>query len=301
MTAVIEVRDLAKRYRSVTAVDSISFTIEENSITGLLGSNGAGKTTVMQLLTGQAFASGGSIHVFGADPLENEAVLSRICFIKESQRYNDDYKVHHVLAAARIVHPNWDADFAAQLVEDFALPLGRGMKKLSRGMLSAVGVVIGLASRAPLTFFDEPYLGLDALARQVFYDRLLVDCAENPRTVVLSTHLIDEVADLLSDVLLIDHGRILLASDADRLRGQSVTVTGPRDAVSRVVGSRVQLACERLGDFTRTTVRGQLDEGERRAASDGGVSLEPISLQQLILLTTAGATRGLPTTEGVSR
>ena len=228
MSPVVVVRGLTKRYRAVAALDSVSFTIEENSITGLLGRNGAGKTTLMQLLTGQNFPTGGAISVYGENPLENDAVLSRVCFIKETQRYNDDFAVHHVLAAARIVYPNWDAGFADQLVEDFALPLGRGMRKLSRGMLSAVGITVGLASRAPLTFFDEPYLGLDAVARQIFYDRLLADYAENPRTVVLSTHLVDEVADLLSNVLVLDHGRVLLDAEADALRGQAVTVTGPR-------------------------------------------------------------------------
>lgn len=286
MSAVVAVRGLTKTYRSLLAVDGVTFTVEEDSITGLLGRNGAGKTTLMALLTGQVVPSSGSVAVFGADPLENDAVLTRTCFIKESQRYNPDFKVRHVLAAAEIVYPNWDAVFAATLVRDFDLPLGRGMKKLSRGMLSAVGVVIGLASRAPLTFFDEPYLGLDAGARHVFYDRLLADHAEHPRTVVLSTHLIDEVADLLSDVLLLDSGRIVLAAEADSLRGRAVTATGPRDAVDRVVAGRPRLACERLGDLTRTTIEGRLEDADRRAAAAAGVSLEPVSLQQLVLLTT---------------
>jgi ABC-2 type transport system ATP-binding protein len=301
MTAVVVVRDLTKRYRSVTALDSVSFTIEENSITGLLGRNGAGKTTVMALLTGQVFRTSGHLAVFGADPVENDAVLSRTCFIKESQRYNEDFKVKHVLAAARIVYSQWDGDFAAQLIEDFSLPLERNIRRLSRGMQSAVGVVVGLASRAPLTFFDEPYLGLDAVARQLFYDRLLADYAENPRTVILSTHLVDEVADLLSNVLLIDHGRVLLDAEADSLRGQAVTVTGPRPAVARVVAGRRQLACERLGEFTRTTVHGRLDESERRAAADAGLSIEPISLQQLMLLTTRESQDGVLGREEISR
>jgi ABC-2 type transport system ATP-binding protein len=93
-------------------------------------------------------------------------------------------------------------------------------------MTSAVGIVIGLASRAPVTLFDEPYLGLDAVARQLFYDRLLADYAEHPRTVVLSTHLIEEIAPLLERVLLIDRGRVLLDADAEALGGSAVTVTG---------------------------------------------------------------------------
>src|SRR5260221_9730741 len=101
------------------------------------------------------------------------------------------------------------------------------MKALSRGMLSAAGVIVGLASRAPLTIFDEPYLGLDAVARSIFYDRLLEDYAEHPRTVILSTHLIDEVSRLLEHILVIDQGRLILDEDADALRGRAFAVVGP--------------------------------------------------------------------------
>ena len=107
-------------------------------------------------------------------------------------------------------------------VDDFNLPLKRRIKKLSRGMLSAVGIVIGLASRAPLTIFDEPYLGLDVVSRGLFYDRLMEDYLEHPRTVILSTHLIDEVSNLLEHVLVIDNGKLIIDEDAEDLRGKSV-------------------------------------------------------------------------------
>ena len=93
-------------------------------------------------------------------------------------------------------------------------------------MLSAVGIVIGLASRAPLTIFDEPYLGLDAVSRGIFYDRLMEDYSEHPRTVILSTHLIDEVSNLLEHVLVIDNGKLIIDQDAEELRGRAFTVTG---------------------------------------------------------------------------
>src|SRR6201999_993022 len=108
------------------------------------------------------------------------------------------------------------------LLADFGLPADRAVKKLSRGMRSALGIVIGVAARAEGTLFDEPYAGLDAVARQIFYDRLLADYAEHPRTIVLSTHLIDEVAGLLEHVLLIDRGRLIVDEEAERLRGQVV-------------------------------------------------------------------------------
>src|SRR5262249_40772508 len=151
-------------------------------------------TTLMQIITGQQFASSGTVEVMGASPVENDTVLTNVCFVRENLRYPEWFTVRHSLRAAALLFPRWDEAFAQSLVDEFRLPRFRQMRKLSRGMLSAVGVIIGLASRAPLTLFDEPYLGLDAVARQLFYDRLLADYAEHPRTIVLSTHLIDEVA-----------------------------------------------------------------------------------------------------------
>src|SRR3954470_2331067 len=253
-TAAATVRDVTMRFRGHTALDGVSTVIERDSITGLLGRNGAGKTTLMQLLTGHRLPTSGSVEVLGGAPYENEGVLSRICFVKEGQRYPDHFRVHDALGAAALVYPDWDADLAAELLRDFDLPGKRPVKKLSRGMTSAVGIVIGLASRAPVTLFDEPYLGLDAVARQLFYDRLLADYAEHPRTVVLSTHLIEEIAPLLEHVLLIDRGRVLLDADAESLRDSAVTVTGPAEQVHSFARQHELLHSEFLGGHARAVV-----------------------------------------------
>ncbi|MGH8240979.1 MAG: ABC transporter ATP-binding protein, partial [Steroidobacteraceae bacterium] len=198
---IASARGLGKRFGDFAALDGIDFSLQENKIYGLLGRNGAGKTTLMQILTGQEFQTSGVVEIFGQTPHENARVLTDVCFVKESQKYPDDFKVRHVLASARHLLPHWNEELAQALLEDFDLPPCRKVKKLSRGMTSALGVTVGLASRAPLTLFDEPYLGLDAVARHRFYDRLLADYAEHPRTVVLSTHLIDEVSDLIEHVI----------------------------------------------------------------------------------------------------
>jgi len=291
MSAVIRVEGLSKSYgrgaNAVHAVADARFALEENRIHGLLGRNGAGKTTLMQLLTGQEFATHGEIEVFGETPVENARVLERVCFIKESQRYPDDFRVTHVLRSAPWYFAEWDADFADELVERFRVPVNRRMKKLSRGQLSAVGVIVGLASRAPLTFFDEPYLGLDAVARQLFYDLLLADYAEHPRTVVLSTHLIDEVSNLLEHVLVIDDGRIIIDADADELRGSAIDVVGARTVVEAFTADREVLHRTQLGGLATATVAG-LDDAGRAAARDAGLELAPVSLQQLVIRTTTG-------------
>ncbi len=285
MTAIVQVQGLTKRFGSVTAVDDVTFEIQENTITGLLGRNGAGKTTVMNLLTGQDFATRGDIRVFGASPVENSQVLQNLSFIKESQKYPDDFRPKHVLASAPWFFPNWDAEFAARLVDDFRLPVDRRIKKLSRGQLSSVGVIVGLASRAPLTFFDEPYLGLDAVARQIFYDRLLEDYSEHPRTVILSTHLIDEVSNLLENIIVIDQGRIIMDQDTDSLRGSAATVVGTRAAVDAFVVGREVLARDGIGGLASVTVT-RLDDRDRAEAASAGLELSPVSLQQLIVQRT---------------
>ncbi|UIP59818.1 ABC transporter ATP-binding protein [Agromyces marinus] len=298
-STVARARGLTKRYGSFTAIDGVDLDIQEGRIYGLLGRNGAGKTTIMQLLTGQIFANAGELEVFGRTPAEHADVLRRMCFIAEAQRYPEDFTPANVFHAAPWFFENWDGEFAERLIADFRLPVKRRVKKLSRGQLSAVGVIVGLASRAPLTFFDEPYLGLDAVARHIFYDRLLEDYAEHPRTVVLSTHLIDEVANLLEHVILIDQGRILLDRDAEEVRGSATTVAGPSAAVEQFVGTRPVMARDSLGGLASVTVDGQLDRGDRIRAAELGLELAPVSLQQLIVHLTGTELAG-PNEKGVA-
>ncbi|MDF2442579.1 MAG: type transport system ATP-binding protein [Subtercola sp.] len=279
---------LTKRFGDVTALDDVTISITPNRIHGLLGRNGAGKTTLMQLLTGQEFATSGTISVFGHSPVENARVLQQLCFIKESQKYPEDFRPKHVFRNAPLFFDNWDQAFADELIADFRLPLNRRIKKLSRGQLSSLGVIVGLASRAPLTFFDEPYLGLDAVARQLFYDRLLEDFAEHPRTIILSTHLIDEVQNLLERVIVIDDGRILVDADAEELRGSATTLAGTATAIDAFTAGREVLHRQVLGSLAQVTV-GRLTDDERRAAAASGIDVTPVSLQQLVVALSGTA------------
>ncbi|WP_435277675.1 ABC transporter ATP-binding protein [Rhodococcus yananensis] len=278
---VVRARAVGRRFGDVAALSDVDLTLGGNTIYGLLGRNGAGKSTLMQLIAGHLRPTSGRIEVFGTDPYENDAVQQQLCFVADSRRYPDDMCVGHVLAAATALLPLWDADYADRLVDAFALPRGRKAKKLSRGMTSALGIVVGLASRAPVTVFDEPYLGLDALAREMFYDELLVDYAENPRTIVLSTHLVDEVADLLEHVLVLDRGRLVLDEDTDALRTRAAVAQGPSDDVARFVGDSTVLHRERLGGTARVTFLRDDPHVDARRPAD--VDVRPVSLQDLVV------------------
>jgi ABC-2 type transport system ATP-binding protein len=278
--STVEIDDATVRFRGATALSGVTTGFAADTITGLLGRNGAGKTTLMQLVTGHRVPTSGAVRVFGEAPFENDGVLARICFVKESQRYPDHFRVIDAVTAASRLFAEWDADLARQLLVDFELPLKRPIKKLSRGMISAVGIVIGLASRAELTVFDEPYLGLDAVARQLFYDRLLADYAENPRTIVLSTHLIEEIGDLLEHVVLIDHGRVVVDEDAEKLRSSALTVSGPSADVESAIRNYEVLTRESLAGRTRAMVRTVPGVD---VMMNPGVTLEPVNLQQFVV------------------
>lgn len=285
-TTAVQVRGLSKAYGGVHALDDVSFSVEEGVICGLLGRNGAGKTTALQVITGHALPTSGSVEVFGRRPFEDRAAMASMCFVKEGQRYPEDFTVGHVLASGADLLPGWDADFADRLLDRFELPPRRRVKKLSRGMTSALGIVLGLASRAPLTVFDEPYLGLDAAARQIFYDELLADYAERPRTVLLSTHLIDEVADLLERVVVIDRGRVLMDDSVENLRQGAVVATGPSHAVERLMADATVLSRDELGEQARIAGTGRWTADELSGARAAGISVEPASLQQLVVGAT---------------
>jgi ABC-2 type transport system ATP-binding protein len=287
MTPAISVTGLTRRYADQVALDDVHLTIGTETITGLLGRNGAGKTTLLRILAGQEFPSSGSVRVFGSSPAENEDVLRRLVLVREDQAY-PDFKVCHALRAASFCYPRWDAGLASSLLKDFGVRANKAIDSLSRGQRSALGITIGLAARAEVTLFDEPYAGLDAVARQIFYDRLLVEYANFARTVLLSTHLIDEAAALFENVVVIDRGRVVLDTTADGLRGMVTTVSGPVLAVDSFTQGRPVWERRGLGSQASAVMVGPVSGEDRERARSLGLDLTPLSLQELVVHASAG-------------
>ncbi|MBD7969989.1 ABC transporter ATP-binding protein [Paenibacillus gallinarum] len=292
MADVIELNGLTKSYgKTFHALQDLNLTIQENKIYGLLGRNGAGKTTLLHLISAQLFPTSGELKVFGEAPYENKEVLRQICFIKESQKYPDTFRVRDVLSLASSLYPNWNALLADSLVLQFNLPANRRVKKLSRGMLSSVGIIIGLASRAPLTIFDEPYLGLDAVARQLFYDQLIQDYMEYPRTIVLSTHLIDEISAMLEQVIVLHEGKLLLNEEAEQFRGSAFHISGKQSDVDHFITGKEVLHQEVLGSMCSAVVRTPNQKDFHKQAELNNLKLAPVSLQQLMVYLTKQTNR----------
>lgn len=287
----VQALDLTISYADTVAVDSVDLSLEPGRIHGLLGRNGSGKTTLLSVLAGLRRPTHGRILVDGEDPFENPRVLAGTCLIRESGDIVDTDRVGQVLDFAAALRPDWDVAFAARLVERFGLSLDTRAGALSRGRRSALGVVLGLAARSPLTVLDEVYLGMDAPSRYAFYDELLADYVEHPRTIILSSHLIDEIERLFEGVLVLHEGRVLLNDDADAVRGRGATVTGPADAVDGFVaelgagGLRV-LGAQRLGATKQVSVFGDLDGDSRARALALGLDLGSVPLQDLFVHLT---------------
>jgi len=290
----VQAVDLSINYGNTVAVDRIGFTLEPGKIHGLLGRNGSGKTTLLSVLAGLRRPTTGRVLVDGVDPFENARVMAGTCLIRESGDLIATDRVGRVLDFAAALRPDWDADFAAQLIARFGLSLDKKASALSRGQRSALGVVLGLAARSPLTMLDEVYLGMDAPTRYAFYDELLADYVEHPRTIILSSHLIDEIERLFEGVLVLHEGRVLVNDDADAMRGRGASVTGPADVVDQFVATLIvdgvrALGAQRLGSTKQVSIFGDVDSDTRLQARALGLEIGSMPLQDLFVhLTDSG-------------
>jgi ABC-2 type transport system ATP-binding protein len=289
MTIGIETRGLTCRYGDVTAVDDLSVSIPAGTLCGLLGRNGSGKSTLLAAVAAFQRPSDGTLLVDGEDPYENPGVVEQICLVRETGDIDSDCSVSEALWLSQLLRPNWEQDYALELLDAFEVPLDKNVKALSLGQRSAVASTIGLASRAPLTLFDETYLGLDAVSRRRFYDELLGEYLRSGRTFVISSHLIGEIAPLLERVVVLDHGRLTLDADAESLRGQGMSITGPTELVDEATVDATVLHERRLGPTRRVTILGTVDDETRRRLGAQGLEFGPVPLEDLLVhLTDVG-------------
>ena len=289
MSLDVALRGVTVRYGSTVALDTVDLDLRPGVITGLFGRNGSGKTTLASLLAAFRRPTSGTVRVGGQDPWENAPITRATALVRESGDVLVDDTIAANLDLAARARPTFSPEFAAQLMDVFELDPDRKPGKLSRGKRSAVGIVLGLASRAPLTILDEVHLGLDAPSRVALYDALLADYLTHPRTIVLSSHLIDEVDRLIEDVVVLDRGKVLLAQEADALRTTALAVSGPAAAVEAFAADQRVLARQRLGGTAQVTVHGATAADAARAGALG-LDLGPVPLQDLIVHLTSEVT-----------
>ena len=278
---------LVLRFGRTRALDGVELDLEPGRIHGLLGRNGAGKTTLLAVLASLLRARG-VVQVGGRDPFEDRERMSQICLIRESGNVVGDEKLTFNLDLHAANRPSFDRAWAQQLMAEFGLSPNAKPDKLSRGQRSSFGAILGLASRAPLTMFDEVQLGMDAPTRQLFMDLLIADQARHPRTIILSSHLITEIEHLLETVTVLHDGRVLLSAEADEVRRRGVTLTGPAAAIDAVASRLSVVSTRDLGPTRQITAFGEPDEALFAQAQRSGLDVSAAPLQDLFIHLTGG-------------
>ena len=282
----VEMRNVSIRCRSFNILEDVSMNLEHGKIYGLIGRNGAGKTSLLSVLAAFRKPSVGEVIVGDEVLFENEALMQCVSFVYQRNYAEESSRVGKFLKTEMKFRPNFDEAYAEELVEKFGLPVRSRVKHLSKGMQSVLSVVIGLASRSPLTIFDEAYLGMDAPTRVLFYEELLMEQERHPRTIVVSTHLVSEMEYLFDEVVMIHQGRIVVQGTHEDVVSQGVSVTGTVDMVDGFVLGKEVLNTQLLGGVKQAMLYGELSESEQRVAEDFGVEVGTVSLQDLFIHLT---------------
>lgn len=288
MTPTLSVRNLTQTFGETTALADLSLTLSTPGIHGLLGRNGSGKTTLMSIIAGLRKPTAGTVTLDDAPVYENYAATTRICIIRESGDTTSEWSdsIDDSLALARDMRPFWDDAYAKKLLDLFELTPIMKVRTLSRGQRAKLACALGLAARAPLTLFDEAYLGMDAPARYAFYDALLEDFMTHPRMIVVSSHHIEEVAKLFEEVVIIDAGRLVLHETADALRGRGISLTGPATTVD-ALAARARLLSEKSLGPTKSVALYDAPDSLIEDARKAGIEIGAMPIQDIFVHLTA--------------
>lgn len=284
--AILETKNLTKSYGAIHALKDFSISLESNRIYGLLGRNGAGKTTFLNLITSRIFADNGEITVLGQNVVENQDVLAKMCYMPEKNLFIPSMKVSEIISSAAKFYETFDMEYALTLCKRFDLSTKKKFKSLSRGYESIVKVIIGLASRAPITIFDEPVLGLDAAVRDLFYRELIEDYANAPRTYIISTHLIEESADVFEEILIIKEGTLIEHLSVEELKERACYVSGKIDVVDSAISGLNVLHSEMIGNVKVSVIFDKLTEDRQKKLSGYDVDISPVSVQKIFIYLT---------------
>jgi ABC-2 type transport system ATP-binding protein len=222
MTSLVSARNVSKSYGTTRAVDDVSFDIEKGRIMGLIGPNGAGKTTLLKAVLGLTDCQG-SLSVLGLDPFrQRKELMQNICFIADVAVLPRWIKVSQLLDFLQSIHPRFSRERAEELLSQTKIRKTAKVRELSKGMVTQLHLSIITAIDAKLLVLDEPTLGLDIIFRKDFYANLLNDYFDEERTIIITTHQVEEIENLLTDVMFINDGRVVLDAQMDELSSQFV-------------------------------------------------------------------------------
>jgi len=233
MTSLVSARNVSKNFGAIRAVDDVSFEIEQGRITGLIGPNGAGKTTLLKAVLGLTECQG-SLSVLGLDPFrQRKELLQNICFIADVAVLPRWIRVSQLLDFIEHIHPKFSRSRAEKMLGETKIPSTAKVRELSKGMVTQLHLSIITAIDAKLLVLDEPTLGLDIIFRKEFYGNLLSDYFDGERTILITTHQVEEIENLLTDVMFINDGKIVLDAGMDELPEKYVELMASGEQADR--------------------------------------------------------------------
>lgn len=277
----IEVKHISKNYGSTCALDDVNLRFEENKIYGLLGRNGAGKSTLLKIITNQIYSNSGEILVDGEIVSDNDTALGKLFLMSEKNYYPEKMKIKTVFKWAVNFYPNFDAAYAIKIAERFELNLNKTVKSLSTGYSSIFKLVMALSVNTPYILLDEPVLGLDANHRDMFYRILIEKYSENPCTIIISTHLIEEVSSVIEDIVILKKGKIIENESCEELLSSGYTISGSASVVDAFLKGKNVIGTDTLGGLKTAYVLGTMEQ-----VIPTGIEVTKLDLQKLFIQLT---------------
>jgi len=277
----IEIKNVSKNYGKVQALSNVNLTFEGKKIYGLLGRNGAGKSTLLNIITSRIFADDGEVLIDGIPAKENDHALRKVYLMSEKNFYPGKMKIKQVFKWTRQFYPDFDEDYANKLAECFELNTGKTVKSLSTGYNSIFKLIIALSVNTPYVLLDEPVLGLDANHRDLFYKVLIEKYSQSPCTMVISTHLIEEVSNIIENIVIIKKGRIIKNESCESLLASGYSVAGTASKVDNYIAGRNVLGIDNLGGLKQAYLLGKIDD-----EIPDGIEIGKLDLQKLFIQLT---------------
>ncbi|MBU3172047.1 ATP-binding cassette domain-containing protein [Clostridium estertheticum] len=285
----IKLLNVSKRYGDTFALDNISLTIEENKIYGLLGRNGAGKTTLLNIINNRIFADKGVISIDGKTLSHDKNALGNTYFMTEQNLYPQAMKVKELFKWSKEFYPNFDMTYALELSKKFELNINKRIRELSTGYASICKIINTMASGAEILMFDEPVLGLDANHRELFYKELMEGYIEKPKTIILSTHIIEEVSHLLERIVIIKDGKIINDENVEELLTKCYSVSGLNKNIDEYIKDKNCLSVDKMASYKSAVIMGNNDGIEKEEIKKLGLEVSKVELQKLFIdLTNKG-------------
>lgn len=278
----IECKNISKKFGDKKALEDVSLSLQGGRIYALIGRNGAGKTTLMNCMCTKYLPDSGEVELLGERAYENEKVLSEICFLSDYMDVFELHSVKHLLRYAGRFYSRWNTEKMKEMLEHFEIKEETMYSALSKGQQTAVSIIIGICSGCKIVLFDEIYSGLDAVARKELYEMLMEEQENTGRTFVLSTHLIEEMAGLFTDVIMLHRGKILLEEDMESIHEKSFKCMGRVEDLQYFKGKNL-ISQKKMGTLCEYYLYDTLNLQERQKLADAGIQISAMTLQELFI------------------